>query len=312
MTENTHTLGEIKDRIYKALDQFSVNGEKSLADGGAKADMELKMLSAINSGLSRISFSLPSISKALPVEFSRPEIITSKQAEKSGSTESSALSLEIPQGHKKLYLSARVCGSLTLCAFDGDENEVFCRDIETRLGLTVTENACIESQADIRRVSFGGSYYLQNLVIYSAKGCPSLSEEEIPPYGKTAICLPSDFGKVDSLYLGEKRLDKENYEICGGCLFTNDITDGFGRLEYTPRVQNFSESSCEEDTIDLPEIAVCALVYLAASELCPIGDGELYARLISKYQDIALNCRRDDMDKVCRNSFYRAKRRRFG
>lgn len=67
--KNTYTFGTLKQGIYKALEEYSLNGNSvSLADG-MLADTEKRFLAALNMCARRVSLGLPYLTKRATVVF---------------------------------------------------------------------------------------------------------------------------------------------------------------------------------------------------------------------------------------------------
>lgn len=124
--------------------------------------------------------------------------------------------------------------------------------------------------------------------------------------------LPEDFGKAEKLTtrsMGE--IPPSKYRIVDDKLVCFTVTQGESAiLEYSVKINDFTEETNQNEKVNLPDISADALVYLTAAELCPTDYSELFSRLMYKYRDLALNCYNSgEVKKSARNSFYAGTRR---
>ena len=87
-------------------------------------------------------------------------------------------------------------------------------------------------------------------------------------------------------------------------VFGSDDLSPSAPMKYIPKTPHTDKDTPEDYEIELPYITLLGAVYLAAAELCRIGNGELYSRLMYKYRDLALNCYDRRYSPRVRNLFY--------
>lgn len=67
--KSTYTFGMLKQGVYKALDEFSVNGYSVSATKGIAADIEKRIIAALNMCARRVSLSFPLLIKRTEITF---------------------------------------------------------------------------------------------------------------------------------------------------------------------------------------------------------------------------------------------------
>ena len=124
--------------------------------------------------------------------------------------------------------------------------------------------------------------------------------------------LPEDFGKAEKLTVRSKgEIPASKYRIVDDRIICFNVAQGESAiLEYSVKINDFTQEANENDKLNLPDISADALVYLTAAELCPTDYSELFSRRMYKYRDLALNCyNAGQVKKSARNSFYIGTRR---
>ncbi len=66
--KSTYTFEELKQSVYKALDEYSVNGNETSLSFGNASDIEKKFISALNRCARRVELTLPLLEKTVQLE----------------------------------------------------------------------------------------------------------------------------------------------------------------------------------------------------------------------------------------------------
>lgn len=198
LNRSTYTFSSLKEGIYKALSEYTLNGERISDSSGTAADIEKRLIHTLNQCLRRVALSMP------------------------------------------------------LC--------------EKRTELVFT--------------------------------CDSRGVHAV---------LPEDFGRVVSLRIGNDEIAAEGMTAVGNELYADTAALGAsmnGTLLYTVFPGCFNDETPADALVELPDVTADALIYLTAAELCPADYGELYARLMYKYRDLALNAYNAERSGGGRNRFF--------
>jgi len=308
MTDNKITLSEIKSGIYKALDEYSRNGIESGTSDFGKADNELRMLSAINSSLLRVSLSLPMYSKEARLFFFSPKVLLFKDGFALSGNDGRSVEFSFSDALYRCAVSFSLVGRCSFKVYGSDKTECFDSGIIGKVGGITEYSAFLPESVSFSGIEFfrteGEPFRVSCFAVYDSSGLDLNDTECIPAYSKSKAKLPEDFGEVNGLEFDGRHIREGEYEISHGFIGIKGSKEGAARLVYTPKLPYFDEKTSDDAVLEIPDVTSYALIYLAASELCSVDEGELYSRLIYKYQDIALNSYGRGKNGGTRNSFY--------
>ena len=73
LQEHTYTFALLKESVYKALEEFSLNGEEITRGKGIAADVEKRFIATLNQCARRVMLSFPLLRRSDEIEFTRGE-----------------------------------------------------------------------------------------------------------------------------------------------------------------------------------------------------------------------------------------------
>jgi len=303
------TLAELKDRIYKAIGEYSVNGQEIAVTAFEKADMEKSIINAINVSVTKAIQYLPVYTRTLELYF--PDIIPLLFKEKIELKQGEEKCFDIKGGSENAVIRLCCCGNArAITSFEDTvlaEQEILCeKNGEIK---TYTFVSALPKGTQISITALEGGVYIDSVYCADIVGvCKENEIEHFPKFGKTFAKADVAIQRITYAAKDGKSIPVHKYSYKNGYVYTCTEEIGKTILHYIPSPMVFTQDSPEDEMLCLPEITVCAIVYLAASELCPASDADVYNRLTYKYRDIVLNCYdRNKEDR--RNSFYTKKKR---
>ncbi len=303
------TLAELKERIYKALGEHSVNGEQVPVTAFEKADMEKSIINAINTSVTRAVQYLPVFTRITELYF--PEIKALLFKEKMNLKEGEQRRFEVENASGKAVVKISCCGNARIEAIVG--GQTLCEHIASceKCGEIKTFSFAfeLENGAKLCVTALDGGVYIDSLYCADAEGlCADKDAECFPKYGETFAKACADIRQISYASSEGESIPVYKYSYHNGYVYTSAENAGKTLLHYLPKPLVFTQDSDADEKLCLPEITICAIVYLAASELCSSADADVYNRLSYKYRDIVLNCY-DRNKEERRNSFYSSKAR---
>ena len=305
--QGSYTLAKLKDEVYKALGEYSRNGMELGELSFQRADLSHKMISALNSAISRASVSLPTFVESFMPRFLSCECLyRNNKPFELKSNQTTVCETKLSEEGLSFWLLASGEGTIKL--FDESEEVVFekhisASDIKFENVSFFAENLPKDKKTLSVCADLGAAFVVRELVVY--KRDDFLGDKHlISPYGYVSAALPEDFGSLEGVEKDGMALSKAYYSVCEKVIMTEaDKADGV-TVYYTPKNLVIDENTPEDSIINLPDITCLGVIYLAASELCDTGDGELYSRLLYKYRELALNCYDRKYAPKIKNSFY--------
>ena len=303
-----YTLKKLKESVYKALDEYSENGEETDVSLYCKSDIEQRMLYAINSAVSRAELSMPAFIKEYTPRFFSPKPLFHRENTVLTS-QSGAIAQNVSCSDRGLAFTLLAAGEGLVCIRAQSGEIEYIKEISSassdafdRIRFFTGALTAGEKQISVSAKE-GSSLALYEITAYPSDGL-SDSEERIPPYGSSCAALPEDFGRIEQIENNNGRCGLSDFPISGGIMLSMIEDTSSVKVFYTPKTQFFDEGTPEDEEITLPDITCLAVVFLAAAELCGVGNGELYSRLMYKYRDIALNCYDRKFTSRIVNSFF--------
>ncbi len=302
----SYTLKDIKDGIFKALGEYSANGQRLGEMSYNRADLEHKIIHAINSALCRASMSLPAFTKSFMPRFVQNKCVYSESVPfeiKCGNTYKPIAGLYGKRFAFTLLLAGRAC--IKLC--DAEGNTVFEKKTDAKESaferVSFFTEELPEGKKTLEIIANGKSAAFRELDVYNADF--GIDNEKLIAYrGYSAAELPCDFGSLEGYSVNGKAFCKSSFIINDGVILCPLGFESSVTVYYTPKCIEIDEKTSESTVIDMPDVTCLGVIYLAAAELCETGDGELYSRLLYKYRDIALNCYDKKYAPKVRNSFF--------
>ena len=80
--KSTYTFGTLKKSIYKALEEYSLNGKAATLADGMTADIEKRFIASLNMCARRVSLSLPYLTKKAEMVFDKGIAFTPEDCER--------------------------------------------------------------------------------------------------------------------------------------------------------------------------------------------------------------------------------------
>jgi hypothetical protein len=288
-----YTLGRFRSDVFRVLDEYSCNGKEHEIFSGAVGDMEKRFITAANSAIRLVSLSSDRKLKSMGIVFKKPHIlmlVCDFSVLPGGEKE-----ILIPEGSASL--SFDFCGECVLSFCDEDAKEIEQRQISSSYGQLSTFKSNIpENCAKIIFTCGEKSFFdVKRLKSYSFESVGYCSDEKLLPDGKKLYSTFSpeciEIARVNKI-CGNRVFFCRNdiFEFSDGVLSCDEKNAGTYSVEYFCYPAEISESSCDDEKIELTPAAFSVAVYATAAELCEREDGELYARLTYKYREILANC----------------------
>ncbi len=307
MNTKGYTLGLLKDCIYKELDEFSLNGEETHFSDSLKSDLELRMLYAINSSATRVLTSIPTLNKSHFALLKESPVVLFKQ-----NISASEFSYAPEQTYTRLAVHFYYTGLCEIC-FLAQDGKILYQDKINALGNQLCEYRRIidvsEPVALITLKNENHGLSVSDLVIRNIQNS-DITEELISPYGQVCVSLPQNVLTVTSVNVDGHLLCENDYYLQDSILFCNSKYQGKAQITYRPSAPVFTQDSDDDEPIGLSDTVCLAIIYLAASQLCPQENGPTYTRLIANYQNVIANhynCE-NKTDRII-NNFYRHTKR---
>lgn len=318
MQNQKMTLKELKENIYRAIDEYSVNGNILSGENGIRSDIEKKLISSINTQLRKIDLCFANREKEINYRFyPLKTILYKKDMELS---KDGRFYFPLPNDAFGIYFE--LCGSVnieyTVEEFGDVQYETAESDFtgKTEVRYIIPHEILDGVQTQGITIHSPNGAHIYNLTIYSyaqyQEGCTEQEACLVPAPGYMCAYLPKDFSsfkaardKSGKLYEKDFVFTKDTVSVKGECV--REI-----QMKYHPAPQSFTGEELEE-TIDLPMVLCDALVYAVAAEVCPIEEQILFSHLNYKYQDTMANYySRKTPAQPERNVFLAPKRRRLG
>lgn len=305
--QNRYTLKTIKELVYKELDEYSKNGEQTGEYGFSKSDLSERLTDALNGAFTRACLSFPPYIKSAELRFFKPqELLYDRNIEISPSD--AAKEYALTKGSKLAFsINCAGEGNVSIYSCDGAA-KLFSKDISVNDSIFTRTVFFAEkpSDTDVKiRIKAAGShtFAVKELCVCEADGLPE-NTSVIMPHGVSFSPLPKDFSSAYEYYVSGKRCPKSRFCENDGIVLSRSSDLCEVTLYYIPKTPHTDKDTPEDYEIELPYITLLGAVYLAAAELCRIGNGELYSRLMYKYRDLALNCYDRRYSPRVRNLFY--------
>ncbi len=302
----SYTLKDLKDGIYKALGEFSTNGEVLGELSYNRADLTHKFIPALNSALCRAFMSLPTFTKSFIPRFINSKCVYSEKSSFEVST-GNEYTPNVSFFDTALAFTLLCAGNLCIKLLDADGKTVFEKVTDASVcrfeRVSFFANNLPEGKKTLLISARFGNAAVRELDVYD--NASGIDNKKLIAYrGYSAALLPEDFGSIEGYSVNGKAFCKSSFIINDGVIlcpkgFENTLT-----VFYTPKCPEITDTTDENTIMDMPDVTCLGVIYLAAAELCETGNGELYSRLLYKYRDIALNCYDKKYAPKVKNSFF--------
>lgn len=297
------SLAELKERIYKTLGEYSINGEHISDSSYEKVDMENRIIDAINTAVTRGIQYLPVFTHETNVYFPYMKYLCFK--ENISLQENERLCLECANCNGKIAIRLCANGKLSVKASVNGTTVMQEQLLETQFSKLDTHILSFECDncAYIEITALEKASFIDSVYALDVSGFENEDLCFLPEYNQTFAKADSDIQKITYAVCRGKSIPVYEYKVKDGYVYTNCKNEGKTIFHYLPKVREFTNESGEDEQLCLPEITICAIIYLAASELCTTGDADVYNRLSYNYRDIVQNCY-DRQRDYKRNGFF--------
>lgn len=311
-----NTLGELEKNIFRVLNEYSVNGEEITDTQGLTGDLKKRLISSINRSIRKIVSFLVKPKSTVLLNLLCPDILIGPKNIK---LSENMFCEVIPSDSSAFYFE--LTGSINLRIINNlTEEIIFQKEYSSPFGQAIPCRAFIPINDKVpMRIELEGQKggYINNYTLYSSSVYPYSEMQEksykyiLGPRWACAI-LPKGF-------YGIEKIENDNAEIVSsdlfkekdGLIYCDCRLSGTYLLTYYYIPEPFDEESDKDSKIELPDIAIDALIYSAAADICPEENSELYSRLIYQYQDIVMNYYNTlNRGYSTRNKFYKQGKKR--
>ncbi len=286
---NCHTIGSLRADVFRALDEYSRNGENYDIFSGGAADIDRRFITALNGALCLVNTALGSTVKRIRLCFSKPVVLAQ------------LCDFQIAEGQNSIelpFLSGAVsfdfcgCGKLVFVGLNGEVIEE--RQLESWFGNLAVMRAFVPQDATRIVFSSETGLFVEKLKLYDKESLCGCTDEKYLPDGKRIYCAISPLlSEIKAVY-GEKRIGSlgipaDLFEVSDGIISCSERYSGSYTMEYFEYPASFDESTSPDTVLELSPTAYEAVIYSVAAALCEREDGELYSRLTYKYRELLAN-----------------------
>lgn len=293
---SNNTFGYIKKRILDIFGEYTDDSLFVLVSDTDRDALSKRIPDAVNSALIRMYESLPiGLEKGFFEPSKHIPITYAKSIPEAGAE----FETDISQAAAVFFFSGK--GSLVITNRDGEK----CAEI------VCDGSGKIEKGSEF--VSLSGSGFcvkttgflsVRDFTLYEKKENTDINEYS--PYGFMSVALPCGFSRFERVEIGKKEIDTQSVSFCEGYAYIPSVFDwernGFFAC-YRKTAPVISPDTADDFIFDLSPLAIEALIYLSASELCGQADSQRYTRLVYKYTDLSAGLRQEP--KSGRNTFFR-------
>ena len=290
------TYGYIKKRVLCALDECADYSSYVSVSDTERDVIVSRIPDAVNSALIRMYKSLPIGQKKASFMPFRPDaVVYRKRIEKE--------EYSFDTDKKNVAAVFDFCGSGSVEITDKSGNVCSLEVCEGDGRIMRKAYFCTLSEGGYT-VKVHGFLALFDFTVYEA--CENVEIDAYAPCGWASIELPEDFSECEEVLSCGLREDKSlvydggkyAYFCLGNCGAGNTLD-----IKYRIKPPFITSDTAEDFTLELPDIAIEALICLTAGELCKEGDSVRYTRLIYKYTDLCEGLRVSEGGG--RNSFFK-------
>lgn len=291
------TYGYIKKRVLCALDECADYSSYVSVSDTERDVIASRIPDAVNSALIRMYKSLPIGQKKASFMLFRPNVIAHRK--RIGKDEYS-----FDTDKKNVAAVFDFCGSGSVEIADKSGNVCSLEVCEGDGRIMRKAYFCSLSEGGYT-VKVHGFLTVFDFTVYEAYENAEI--DAYAPYGRAGIELPGDFSECEEVLSCGLRADKSFIYDGGKYAYFCFGNCGAGNtLDITYRINPpfITTDTAEDFTLDLPDIAIEALICLATGELCKEGDSVRYTRLIYKYTDLCEGLKASEGSG--RNSFFKS------
>ncbi len=286
---NCHTIGSLRADVFRALDEYSRNGENYDIFSGGAADIDRRFITALNGALCLVNTAVGSTVKRTRLCFSKPVVLAQICNFRVTAGQNS---IELP------FLSGAVsfdfcgCGKLAFVGADGEM--IVERELACEFGNIATEKTFVPQDAARMVFSSDTGLFAEKLKIYDTESLGGCCDEKYLPDGSRLYCAISPLLSEITTVYDEKRMGRSGiptdiFEVSDDVISCDEKYAGSYTMEFFEYPASFDESTSPDTVLDLSPAEYEAVVYSVAAALCEREDGELYSRLTYKYRELLAN-----------------------
>jgi hypothetical protein len=294
----TITLGEVKSRVRKAMNEYSINGEIIGATDENRLDYDLRMNSTIDMHQRKIATTSKKISSSYvfsqypPTNTLSGPLLQFDLVQYTGTTLTYSGSANV----NSYYIEAD--GACTLTFKESEDGTTWATFdtatiTPTRYGLFTASKDLLTPTADYYvKVEVDGTYdfTVRNVALYS-NTYPTAND--IPPYKDfRPYAMPDDFFQLHYIILNGQRAESKRYQKTSeweqegrNNIYIPFFEKGEYRVYYWAYPTKIDDDTLDSVTLDIDDEAIDPLVYGAALDLIDDERTEAYKRIQAKYFD---------------------------
>lgn len=295
----TITLAEVKTRILKALNEYSINGEAVGATDENRMDYDLRMNSLVDMHQRRIATSSKKISSSYVFSQYPVSNEISDPLDQFDLVQFTGTTLYYSGGTDVKSYYFEVDGDCTVTIQQSADGETWDGTVTTispapsRYGLMTAYKGNITPTTDYYvRFAFSGTYAynIRNIAFY-AVSFPT--DSDVPPYKDyRPYAMPSDFYQLRYIVLNGQRADSKKYFKTGewkqegrNYIYVPWFEKGEFRVYYWAYPTVIDDDTTSTDTLDIDDEAIDCIVYGVAMDLMDDEREPAYRRLKTKYNE---------------------------
>lgn len=301
MSEHTYTLSEIKDAVFKALDEYSIGGKPADRSSGSLADMNERFVEALNQSIRKVYLSLERRPSVTHLSFTAHELLLECKRER------------LPHGEVKTIPLPQSAGSFAICYtgdgritfYDGEKTPLKEINLDSQGGVFCTDKDFVPEGAQYAELGSEYGLIIEYFKVFSEGFMPYGKDySSLLPDGKYLFCsFPKNATEICSVFCGNTPFPCDLFTYGDGYIFCEEKYAGSYIVEYFCYPPKILETDLPDTPIPFSPTACTALIYATAASLCAKEDGELYTKLMMRYQDTCQN-RFPASHTKTKNSFY--------
>lgn len=294
----TLTLSEIKTRILKVLNEYSINGEVIGAADENRMDYDLRMNSLIDMHQRKIATTVKKISKSYVFTQYPPTNAIADPDDQFDIVPYEGTTLYYSGGQDAKSYYFEVDGDCTVTIQESEDGETWGGIVltltpePTRFGLFTAYKGNINPTTDYYvRYKFEGDYAfnIRNIAFYTM-AYPT--DNDVPAYKDyRPYAMPSDFYQLRYILQNGQKADDKDYlktprwQLEGNALYIPWTETGEFRVHYWGYPTAINDSTLDTATLDIDDEATDAIIYGVAMDLIDDERKDAYRRIQNKYVD---------------------------
>lgn len=296
---STITLSEMKERILKVMNEYSINGELVASTDENRMDYDLRMNSLIDMHQRKMATSALKAKKILKsYTFTQYSPENKISGDRFDITRYEGNTLYFNGGINPKSYTIQVDGSCTITVEQSADAETYTTVEATTVTITTFgtfESVCgnISPTEDYYvRIKVAGTYHfnVRGVALYDVT---YPSDDDVPDYeAYRKISMPSDFYQFRNLVLNGQTVRGEEYGVLTrfgvegrNYLYLPWDMRGEIRVHYYAYPTVIDDDTLESATLDVDDEVIDVIVYGVALDLIDDDNTVLYQKLLNKYNE---------------------------